>query len=184
MEQRARQPELLTPQQMRDLNQLQRQADLLDRLHTVPLEGVLVEAVLARNDDDWSELFEAVHKGRAVLFDDVVRRDAASGRLVLNCLEVRAGGEKAVVALDDLKILQDLAMNQPQRLIFGGRLKGVVREAGGGWVIHFEPDGGVLLTDANAVMACWPTPPDRDVLRTLQWQEERLHDLPAQRPAP
>ena len=51
-------------------------------------------------------------------------------------------------------------------------------------VIRFEPDSGVLLTDPEATAACWPMPLERDVLRTLQRQDEWLRDLPAQRPAP
>jgi hypothetical protein len=184
VELRDRQPDLLPPEESRDLNQLQRQADLLARIHSLPLSDVLKEAVLTRNDDDWQARFEKEHHGKTVIFDDVVRRDAATGRLVLAVWEVRAGAEKAVVALDDLEILLQLPLGQAQRLIFGGRLRGVAREAGGAWVIRFEPDSGVLLTDVDAVTACSPVPPDGDVLRTLQRQEEWLRGLPAQRPAP
>jgi hypothetical protein len=184
VELRDQQPDLLTPKQSRDLNQLQRQADLLARIHNLPLQDILKEAVLTPRDEEWQEHFEATHKGRTVLLDDVVRRDAATGWLVPACFEVRAGSDKAIVALDDLRILRALPLDPPPRLIFGGRLRSMVREPGGAWVIRFEPESGVLLTDPDAAAACWPVPPDRDVLRTLQRQEEWLRDLPAQRPAP
>jgi hypothetical protein len=184
VELRDRQPDLLTPKQSRDLNQLQRQADLLARVHSQPLQELLKEAVATRNEDNWRLRFDKDHKGKTVILDDVVRRDPATGKLVLAAWEVRAGSEKAVVALDDLLLLRALPLEPPPRLIFGGRLHSLEREAGGVWVIHFEPDSGVLLTDADAVTACWPVPPDGDVLRTLQRQEEWLRDLPAQRPAP
>ena len=184
IELRDRQPDLLTARQGRDLNQLQRQADLLARLHSLPLQDVLKEAALTPGGEEWRGHFDAVHKGRTVLFDDAVRRDAGMGRLALACYDVRAGTEKAVVALDDLTLLHALPLDPPPRLIFGGRLLGMAREKGGVWVVHFEPDSGVLLTDTDAVAACWPVPPDRDVLRTLQRQVEWLRDLPAQRPAP
>jgi hypothetical protein len=184
VELRDRQPDLLAPKLSRDLNQLQRQADLLARVHSQPLQELLKEAVLTRNGDDWRVRFDNDHKGKTVIFDDVVRRDPATGKLVLAAWEVRAGSEKAVVALDDLAILHALPLEPPPRLIFGGRLHSLEREAGGVWVIHFEPDSGVPLTDADAVTACWPVPPDGDVLRTLQRQEEWLRDLPAQRQAP
>jgi hypothetical protein len=178
------QPELLTPKQSRDLNQLQRQADLLARIDNLPLQDILKEAVITPRDEEWHAHFEATHKGRTVLLDDVVRRDPATGWLVPACFEVRAGGEKAVVALDDLRILRSLPLDPPPRLIFGGRLKSMVREANGAWVIRFEPESGVLLTDPDAVTACWPVPPDAEVFRTLHRQEEWLRDLSAQRPAP
>jgi hypothetical protein len=184
VELRDRQPDFLTAKQSRDLNQLQRQADLLARIHNLPLQDILKEAVGTPRDEEWQEHFEATHKGRTVLFDDVVRRDPATGWLVPACFEVRAGSEKAVIALDDLRILRALPLDPPPRLIFGGRLRSMAREAGGAWVIRFEPESGVLLTDPDAAAACWPVPPDRDVLRTLQRQEEWLRDLPAQRPAP
>ncbi len=184
VELRDRQPDLLTPKQNRDLNQLQRQADLLVRLHSLPLQDVLKEAALTPGGEEWNGHFEKFHKGRTVLFDDVVRRDPATGQLGLACYEVWAGGAKAVVALDDLTILHGLPLDPPPRLIFGARLLSVAREKGGVWVVRFEPDSGVLLTDPNAAAACWPVPPDRDVLRTLQRQQEWLDTLPAQRPAP
>jgi hypothetical protein len=183
VELRDRQPELLTPKQSRDLNQLQRQADLLARIDNLPLQDILKEAIVTPRDEEWQEHFDATHKGRSVLLDDVVRRDQATGWLSPACFEVRAGGEKAAVALDDLRILRGVPLDPPPRLIFGGRLKSMTREAGM-WVIRFEPDSGVLLTDPDAAAACWPMPLDRDVLRTLQRQDEWLRDLPAQRPAP
>jgi hypothetical protein len=185
VELRNRRPELLTATESRDLIQLQRQADLLAHLHSLPLSEVFKEALTHANDEDWRVRFTAAHQGKTVVLDDVVRRDAASGRLVLSVFEVRVREEKAVVALDDLIVLQPpLRLEQGQRLIFGGRLRSLEREAGGVWVVHFEPDSGVLLTDAAALTACSPVPLDPDALRTLQRQEEWLRDLPAQRPAP
>jgi hypothetical protein len=173
-------PKVLTANESRDLNQLQRQADFLAHVHSLPLRDVLMEALRTRNNGDWQARFEMEHKGKAVIFDDVVRRDPATGRLVLGCFEVRAEGEKAIVALDDLKIFLPLRLEEGHRLIFGGRLRSLEREAGGAWVVRFEPDSGVLLTDAAALAACSAAPPDADALRTLRRQEEWLRDLPAQ----
>jgi hypothetical protein len=181
---RDRQPDLLASKQQRDLIQLQRQSDLLARLHNQPLQELLKEALLTPRAEEWTLRFETVHKGRSVLLDDVVRRDAASGRLVLACYELRAGDEKAFVYLDDLKILQMMPLEPRRRLIFGGRLKSAAREERGAWVFHFEPESGVLLTDADAAAACWPTPLDAEAIRTLQRQAEWLQELPAQHPAP
>jgi hypothetical protein len=68
-------------------------------------------------------------------------------------------------------------------VLFGARLAGCFREAGGGWVIHFEPESGVLLTDPGAAASCCPAPPGRELEEVLRRQEEWLSDLPGQRPA-
>jgi len=180
---RERQSDLLSAKQQRDLIQLQRQSDLLARLYNQPLQDLLKEALLTPRAEEWTLRFETVHKGRTILLDDVVQRDPASGRLVLACFELRAGDEKAVVSVDDLKILQMMPLEPARRLIFGGRLKSAAREERGAWVLHFEPESGVLMTDADAAAACWPTPLDAEAVRTLQRQAERLQELPAQQPA-
>jgi hypothetical protein len=58
-------------------------------------------------------------------------------------------------------------------LLFGGRLSDLTREDGGGWVFRFEPDSGVLLTDASAVASCLG-PPDVDLLEVLRFQHQTL----------
>jgi hypothetical protein len=135
-----------------------------------------------RRPDEWQDRFRAQHLGKAVVFDDVVGRDPA-GRPALAVYRVGAGGEKARVALEDLRLLRRLPLDPPQRLVFGGRLASLEREDGGGWVFHFDPDSGVLLTDAGAVAAC-VGPPDADLLEVLRRQQQWLADqAPGVRPA-
>jgi hypothetical protein len=181
---RERRPDLLASARSRELNQLQRQADLLSRIHNEALQDILTEALQTRGGEEWRERFVSTHKGRTVLLDDVLRRDPASGKAVLTCFEVRAGVEKAIVALDDLRVLNDLQLKAPQRVIFGARLQSLEQEAGGVWVFRFAAESGVLLTDADAAAACWPVPPDTDLLQTLQRQKDWLQNMPAQGPAP
>ena len=64
------------------------------------------------------------------------------------------------LALEDLAVLHDLPLDDRPRLIFGARLAGCEREPGGGWVVHFERDSGVLVTDHDAVVAALTQPPD------------------------
>jgi hypothetical protein len=160
----------LSPAEQRELVQLWRQADILSCLHGRSLQEVLHEALPLRRRDEWEARFRAHHLGKAVVFDDVVGRDAA-GRPVLAVYRVRAGGEEARVALEDLRVLDRLPLDPPQRLLFGGRLAGLAREDGGGWAFRFEPDSGVLLTDAGAVTAC-VGPPDDDLLEVLRRQQQ------------
>ncbi len=161
--------ERATAAEQRGFEQLRRQAELLSLLHGRSLQEVLHEAVPLRSTDEWAERFRAEHLGRAVVFDDVVGRDAA-GRPALTVYRVRAAGENARVALEDLRLLRGLPLEPPQRLLFGGRLAGLEREDGGGWAFRFEPDSGVFLTDAGAAAACLG-PPDPDLLELLRRQE-------------
>jgi hypothetical protein len=175
-------PGLLAPAEDRRLTQLQRQSDLLARLLNRSLQEVVQEAALLRDRDEWQAKFADDYRGRAVLFDDVVRRDA-DGRPALSTYAVVVNKEAVRLALEDLKLLQALPLAPPPRVLFGARLAGCAREEGGGWVIHFEPDSGVLLTDPGAAASCCPAPLGRELEEVLRRQEEWLSDLAGQRPA-
>jgi hypothetical protein len=167
-----RQRSLLPPAEQRRLVQMHRQADLLSGLLSTSLQEVLQHGLRVRDEEEWQEQFDD-YRGRAVLFDDVVRRDAA-GRPTLAVYTVAAGGVPARVALEDLTLLHRLPLDPPRRMLFGGRLDRVVREEGGAWIVHFQPDSGVLVTDPGAAAACWPAPLGDDVLEVLKRQEEWL----------
>jgi hypothetical protein len=162
----------LPPAEQRRLVQLHRQADLLADLLNLTLAEVLQQGLRVHDDVEWQAQF-ADHRGRAVVFDDVVRRDAA-GRPVFATVQVTAGGVQARSALEDLRLLQRLPLDTPQRLLFGARLERCGREEGGAWVIRFQPESGVLLTDPGAAAACCPAPLGDDVLEVLKRQEEWL----------
>jgi hypothetical protein len=166
---RQREADGLSPAEQRRLAQLYRQADLLANLLHLSLEEVLQQGLRLRDEDEWQAQF-ADHRGRSVLFDDVVRRDDA-GRPVLSGYVVEAGGVQARVALEDLEVLRHLPLDPPRRLLFGARLSGCAREEGGAWVVRFQPDSGVLLTDPGAA-ACCPAPLDPALREVLRWQEE------------
>jgi hypothetical protein len=162
------------PGQARELDQLRRQASLLASLSPRSLEEIVRHAKLVRDPAEWSRQFDD-YRGRSVLFDDAVRRDAAGEPALANYV-VEAGDVPVRVALGDLLILRDLPLDDAPRLIFGARLAGCAREEGG-WVVRFDPDSGVLLTDLAAVEACYPTPLDAGVKPTLErqarWLDER-----------
>jgi hypothetical protein len=67
--------------------------------------------------------------------------------------------------------------------VFGARLLGCRREAGGGWVIRFQRDSGVLLTDLGAVIAGTRKAPDEGLkealIRQQKWLDERDVASPA-----
>jgi hypothetical protein len=179
---RDRHPGLLSPEDDRRLTQWQRQSDLLARLLSRSLQEIVQEASLLRDADEWQAKFADDYRGRAVVFDDVVQRDAG-GRPALSTYAVVVNKQTVRLALEDLKLFQALPLAPPARLLFGARLAGCAREEGGAWVIRFEPDSGVLLTDPGAAAACCPAPLGRELEEVLRRQEEWLNDLAGQRPA-
>jgi hypothetical protein len=168
---RNRTPDLLSRVEHRQLDQLHRQSDLLARLLDHSLEEILQQAMHQRDDAEWREKFEDYH-GRTVLFDDVLR--VTMGRPALGTYVVRRGGVEARVALEDLTLLRQLPLDPPQRWLFGAQLASCRREEGGVWVIRFEPDSAVLLTDEGAAAACCPGPMDGELQSVLRRQEESL----------
>lgn len=151
-----------------DLVQLYRQADLLTHLSERPLEQIIQHGQTVGNPDEWREQFKQKYKGHGLLFDDVVRRDH-EGHHHLTVYEVAVEGERARVELG-LKLLDGLPLDEPRRLVFGARLARVEREAGNTWVVRFEPDSGVLLTDEGAAAACGLAPVDAELRAVLTEQ--------------
>jgi hypothetical protein len=180
-EMRGGRPEALPAAESRRLVQLYRQADLLARLSIVPLEDIVRRGQLVRDPDEWALEMED-HRGRTFLFDDVIRLDAER-RPQLGTYIVEAGDERVRLALEDLLILRDLPLEDEPRLIFGASLAGCEREEGGGWVIHFEPSSGVLMTDLEALVACMTQPPDKEVEQVLARQQRWLDDRVGVRPS-
>jgi DNA-directed RNA polymerase subunit RPC12/RpoP len=172
LEQRNRHSNALSREEHHRLEQLWRQTDLLSRLLDQPLEDIVMQARQHRNDDEWRAKFE-YYRGRTVVFDDVLRRDA-EGRPVLGSYVVRADDIEARLALEELTLLGQLPLDTPRRWLFGARLAGCGREAGGGWVVHFEPDSGVLVSDEIAAAVCCPPPLDKELLAVLKRQDEWL----------
>lgn len=181
---RARQAaERLPPPRQRELARLLGQADLLVHLSQVPLEEIVRQGQLTRDADEWEAHFAARHRGQAVLFDDHVRLDA-QGRPALASHVIESGDETARVALEELTVLRALPLADGPRLLFGARLLRCSREAGGGWVIRFHPDSGVLLTEPAVVEASLPgaATPDLPALlrRQQRWLDEAdlIHSRP------
>jgi hypothetical protein len=172
-------PQALSLAEVRDLHQLYQQSDLLALLSSQSLQEILQQAIGARSDDEWQARFRKEYQGKkTILFDDLVQVDPKKEKPVLVVQVFKVSGVKVRVALEDLKVLRNLPLATPQRLVFGARLTRIDREDGGGWVVGFEPDSGVLLTDEDAFRACAPAlveqePEVRDVLkRQKEWLRE------------
>ncbi|MFO0929473.1 MAG: hypothetical protein U0736_21000 [Gemmataceae bacterium] len=169
-------PAPLATGERRQLVQWHRQADLLAHLSQATLEEIVAQGKLVRDPAEWEALFALHHRGRAVLFDDRVRRDLA-GRPELAHHVIAVGDETVRVALDDLPLFAELPLVDEPRLIFGARLAHCVREQGGGWVVHFQPDSAVLLTDPAAAEACLPGAAEDELRATVERQQRWLDQL-------
>jgi hypothetical protein len=177
----------------RPLAQLTRQANLLadvlewsmgenprtPRAASAQLASLLAKAPAAgdeRQEQEWRLQFARRYRGKALVFDDIVHRNA--GRFYVQP-PVEANGRKGLVELSGVTLLRDLPPKWPQRLLFGARLAGcAVEPPGTYWVFRFEPESGVLLTDAAAVEVYFGAPPDRELVQLLRQQAEWAADLP------
>lgn len=166
---------LLTAAERRQLAQWHRQADLLAHLALVTLEEIVAQGKLVRDPAEWEALFALHHRGRGVLFDDRIRRDTA-GRPALAHHVIAVGDETVRVALEDLALLAGLPLDDEPRLVFGARLARCVREQGGGWVVHFQPNSGVLLTEQAVAESCLPGAAEEELRATLERQQRWLDE--------
>jgi hypothetical protein len=128
----------------RQLAHLYREAVLLSDLLEQPLADTLARGE-GLPEREWREAFRGRYQGRAVVFDGHVRRDAA-GQVGLRDWEESVNGVEVRLELSGLRLLQRLPLADERRLLFGARLADARRE-NRGWVVTFEPDSGVLLTD-------------------------------------
>lgn len=167
---------VLFAEELRQLRQLHRQAALLADLLDQPLGDILHQAVASADEQDWQAIFARRYRGRAVVFEAEVRRDA-SGRYHLG-YALAAGQQPATLEMSDLALLALLPLDAPVRLLFGGRLASIRRERFGEWVVRLEPDSGVLLTDTDAVVGLGLDPREPDLAAALQRQRGWLADLP------
>lgn len=171
-EQRNQNPNALSRDEHYRLEQLWRQSDLLARLLDQPLEEVVQRAKQHRSSDEWRAKFEH-YRGRTVVFDDALRRDALD-RPSLGSYVVPVGDSEARIALEDLTLLRQLPLEPPRRWLFGARLADCCRETGGTWVFRFEPDSAVLFSDEIAAAVCCPGPLDEELIAVLKRQDEWL----------
>jgi hypothetical protein len=154
----------------RELLQLHRQAQLLAKLLDLPLQDIIQKGQNVRNADAWQKEFNDRYRGWSILFDDWVRRNPDGKHELVN-YQIIVGEEKAVVKLD-LDLLTTLPLGQPRRLLFGAKLASVARRgAGGQWVIEFEKDSGVLITEEGAAIALGLAPLDAEIKDVLSEQK-------------
>jgi hypothetical protein len=160
--------EFLPARERRELAQLLLQADLLSDLLSESLREILVRAA-GLDDREWEAVFNRRYRDKAVVFEADVRLDA-SRRYHLD-YALHLDREPGRIELGDLKLLASLPLHTPQHLLFGGRLASIRREPPGPtWVVRFQPDQGVLLTDPGAARACGLPVEEPEIRKTLEKQ--------------
>jgi hypothetical protein len=174
------QASILSADERKELDQLQRQAAVLSRLLSESLEEILARGARTRDLDEWKRQFAGRYAGQAVVFDTEVRRQQ-DHRYELD-YAIQAENRQVRLNVDDLQLLAQLdhhgLLDRPRRLFFGVRLASILPEEGGIWVIRFQSDSGVLLTDANAAAACLAEPLDDELREVIEQQAAWLKQWP------
>jgi len=141
----------LRPEKERSWRQLAREAALLADLLAESLEDIIANAA-GTAPEEWEQEFAARYVGKAVVLDAAASR-AGKGGYALDYPLLTAA--PARIAVDDLQLLND--WGQDGRLIFGARLGSLrVEVPGPAWVVRFQPNSGVLLTQAEAASLSCP----------------------------
>lgn len=148
---RDSQPTVLPGADDRQLVNLRREAALLTELLHESLGEILTLAAGIKEDKEWQTIFARHYRGKAVIFEAELRRDAA-GRRSLG-YHVRAGAEPAELDISDLALVEELPSADPRRVLLGCRLASVRREPPGKWIVRFEPNSVMLLTPTSGAGA-------------------------------
>jgi hypothetical protein len=142
---------------------------LADLLAESPAE--ILRHSVGMAEADWQDLLRQRYLGRTFLLDDVISRNAAGQ---YQCgMRIVVLGQEARIEFAELRILRDLPLVQPQRVLIGMRLAGVRREAAGGWTLLPGPNSGVLITDEE-VLGGLSLEPDGDLRDVLKRQQSWL----------
>jgi len=158
-----------SPRERHRWTQLGREASVYADLLAEPIE-VLLEHALHTSEEEWLAEFTARYRGRAVLFDAHVWRDASGVR---TDYEAVVGEKVAQLVLDELDFVKQIERGDAVRVIFAARLAGIKREPPGPrWVVRFQPGSDVLLTDATAAALCCPPLAEADSLEVLRRQRK------------
>lgn len=148
--------------------QLQREALILADLCAEPLEDILRHAA-SMKESEWEREWASRYQGKSVLIEAEFR---PVDRGTWECdYPIYIEQERVRLAVDELAIIQKLP--GPSKLIVGVRLAQVRREPPGpSWVVRFEPNSGVLLTQADAAVKICPEWADPAATQIFQRQAE------------
>lgn len=169
----GRNPAILPPKRARQVAQLRRQAGLMADWPGERLELDLARAAVL-GDQDWQTLAN-LRRGRTLIFDGILRRDA-TGQLRVN-RPPPVVGQTFRIPLSDLKLLKPLPLNEPTRVIFLARVARLQRQAPDVYAIDLDADSGALLTDKRVAKRCGYAILDPEVEGVLERQTHWVAEL-------
>lgn len=167
-------PGLLGGAERRELTRQQRQAAIVADLLSESLAEVVRHSI-GTPETEWQFVFSRRYVGRSVILDETLHRDAAGN--YHGDYRVRVTGVECRIERKALKILKDVDLSAPQRVLFGFRLSALRRDPQGGWTVVPDPDSGVFLTD-SAVLKGLSIPDDAEVQEVLKRQKGWVDQLP------
>jgi DNA-directed RNA polymerase subunit RPC12/RpoP len=166
--------------------QLKREADLWVFLSTEPLETFVAQMDAANDDDEaaWNRLFTDKFARRMLVFDTWVSpptqheiaRAKEDERAPHHAEWLIIGSRLRVqLSLRGLRLIDDLPLDEPQRLIFGATLAGLHKSTTeeNTWQIELSPDSGVLVTVAEP-LKYYHWPEDESLPEVLKQQQTLL----------
>lgn len=166
----------LPENQRRQIAHAEREAGILADLLEISLQELL-QLASETPPREWALLFRRRYQGKAVLFDAKVSRNS-SGKLVMN-VRLWLHAREVSIEINDLSLFKHLPIDPTRRIIFGTRLAGIRRQAGGIRVIYFAPESGVLMTQKLAVeFVCPSLASDAELGSLLQRQKNWLASRP------
>jgi hypothetical protein len=171
---RASELEKLSAAERRQWQQLAREVSLHADLLAEDLTEIVQQAVdisARASEDEWLAVFRQRYQGKSILFDITFQR-SGDGMLEIpdSVTALRVGKVLARLDLRELKLLQDLNLNQQSRVLFGARLASCQRKENH-WSIEFDLESGVLLTQARAAInqcRAWTDEESRQILRAQE----------------
>jgi hypothetical protein len=149
--------------------QVQRQAALFADLLPEPLEDIIRHGAGVK-EQEWQADFRHRFLGKALVLDAEFRKPPGGTWEVLYPLF--HGQDRARLIVADLKILESVPSAEPLRLVVGVRLASVrLENPGPAWVVRFEPDSGVFVTDSTAAFRVCPALAAPEALSVLERQK-------------
>lgn len=156
----------------RRIEQWQRQSALLADLCAESLSEILRHSI-GMPEDEWVEVVRKRYRGQSIVLDDIIAREA-TGRY-RHGFAIKVLGTGGRIELGRLRVLADLPLVQPQRMLLGWRIE-EIRRGADGFTIMPDPDSGVLVSDPEVFVGL-SLPLDAELREVLKRQRGWL-ELP------
>jgi hypothetical protein len=166
-------PAALSASEGQELDQLANEVAIVASWPREPLDLILGRAAKLR-EEEWQAVIQR-YLGKGMIFDVIVRRDV-SGAYVAR-FQRDAANQIVRLQLQNQAVLKHLPLNEPHRLLLGGRLGEIHRDDQALVHVRLEADSAVLLTDTAVLKACGPAIDPAGLLELAERQKRWLIDF-------